>query len=169
MIVIPGLSRPLEAVGRQVVSWDDSDSRLSVEVGGLALWAACPRCTCGSSRTHGRYRRRLADTPAFDLSVTLAVEVCRFKCINHHCPQRTFSERIEPLAGAGQRRTQRLREAQRSVDYALGGAAAARLAARLGMGTAAAQCCASCAKPAARGLPLSRLSSVSSDIRNERL
>ena len=35
MIVIPGLSRPLEAVGKHVVSWDDSHSRLSVDVGGL--------------------------------------------------------------------------------------------------------------------------------------
>ena len=135
MIVIPGLSRPLEAVGKHVVSWDDSDSRLSMEVGGLVSWAACPRCTCGSSRTHGRYRRWLADTPSFGLPVTLAVEMRRFKCINRHCPQRTFSERIDPLAGAGQRRTLRLREAQRSLGYALGGAAAARLAARLGMRT----------------------------------
>ena len=47
----------------------------------------------------------------FGMPVTLTVEVRRFKCVNRHCLQRTFSERIAPLAGAGQRRTQRRREA----------------------------------------------------------
>lgn len=42
MVIIPGLSRPLEAVGKHVVSWDDSDDRLAVEVGGVVAWATCP-------------------------------------------------------------------------------------------------------------------------------
>jgi transposase len=65
--------------------------------------------------------------------VTLAVEVRRFKCVNPGCTRRTFTERIETLMAAGQRRTQRLVEAVRSLGYALGGEAVARLAARLGM------------------------------------
>ena len=66
--------------------------------------------------------------------MTFAVEVRRFKCVNPPgCPRRTFSERVETLVAAGQRRTLRLVEAVRSLGYALGGEAAVRLAARLGM------------------------------------
>jgi transposase len=133
MVVIPGLSSLLEAVGKHVSSWDDSSSRLVVDAGNLVQSAACPRCTCSSSRLHGRYRRWVADCPTFGQPVTLAVEVRRFKCVNTGCPRRTFSERVETLVAAGQRRTLRLVEAVRSLGYALGGEAAARLAARLGM------------------------------------
>ncbi|MDZ5460914.1 ISL3 family transposase [Azohydromonas lata] len=133
MVVIPGLSSLLEAVGKHVSSWDDSGSRLVVDAGSLVQSAVCPRCICSSSRLHGRYRRWAADCPSFGQAVTLAVEVRRFKCVNPGCTRRTFTERIETLVAAGQRRTQRLVEAVRSLGYALGGEAAARLAARLGM------------------------------------
>ena len=63
----------------------------------------------------------------------LAVEIRRFKCVNRCCPQRTFSEQLDPLAIAGQRRTLRLTKAVRLLGYALGGEAAARLAGQLGM------------------------------------
>ena len=133
MVVIPGLSRPLEAVGKHVISWDDGGSRLVVETCSVVRSATCPRCACGSPRPHGRFRRRVADCPSFGQPVTLDVETRRFKCVNPGCPQRTFSERIETLAAAGRRRTLRLVEALLSLGYALGGEAAARLAARLGM------------------------------------
>ena len=119
--------------GKHISSWDDSGNRLAVEADSVVRWAHCPRCTCSSSRSHGRYRRRVADSPSFGASVTLAVEIRRFKCINHACPQRTFSERIETLAASGRRRTLRLAEALRSLGYALGGQAGARLATRLGI------------------------------------
>lgn len=133
MVVIPGLSSLLEAAGKHVSSWDDSGSRLVVDAGSIIKSAVCPRCTCSSSRLHGRYRRWVADCPSFGQPVTLAVEIRRFKCVNPGCPRRTFSERVETLVAAGQRRTLRLVEAVRSLGYALGGEAAARLAARLGM------------------------------------
>jgi len=94
-----------------------------------------PKCKRRSSRVHGRYWHWLSDTPSFGQPVMLAVEVRRFKCINCQCPQQALSERIDPLAAAGKRRTMRLREAQRWLGYSLGGAAAARLAGRLGMHT----------------------------------
>lgn len=133
MVVFPGLSQPLEAVGKHILSWDDGGSCLVVEAGSVVRWAACPRCACGSTRPHGRYRRWVADSPCFGQPVTLAVEIRRFKCVNSACPQRTFSERLTTLAAPGRRRTLRLAEALRSLGYALGGEAAARLAARLGM------------------------------------
>ena len=65
--------------------------------------------------------------------MALTIEVRRFKRIDYGCSQRTFSERIETLAVPGWRRTLRLAEAPRSLDYAFGGEAAARLAACLGL------------------------------------
>ncbi len=65
MVVIPGLSRPLEAVGKHITSWDDGGSRLVVETCGVVRQATCPRCACSSARSHGCYRRRVADSPCF--------------------------------------------------------------------------------------------------------
>lgn len=154
MVVMPGLSQPLEAAGKCITSWDDSGSRLVVKAGSVVRWATCPRCTCGSARPHGRYRRSIADSPSFGLPVMLTVEIRRFKCVNHSCSQRTFSERIETLATSGRRRTLRLAEALCSLGYALGDEAAARLAARLGMCISGSMIlrelrCAGCLLPAA--------------------
>ena len=73
MVVIPGLSRLLEAAGKHVTSWDDSGCRLAVEA--------------GIARSHGRFRRWVADNPCFGQPVTLAIEVRRFKCVNPGCPE----------------------------------------------------------------------------------
>lgn len=133
MVIIPGLSGPLEGVGKHVRTWNDSGSRLVVDVVGGARSATCPRCGQISSRRHGRYGRWIADCPSFGQPVTLVVEMQRFKCGNPACSQRTFSERVEALAATGRRRTTKRLEALRALGYALGGQAAARLAARLGM------------------------------------
>ena len=101
MVIIPRLSQPLAAVGKRITSWDDDGERLLVEAGSLVRRAACPRCLKKSSRLHGRYRRGVADSACFGRPVTLNVEVRRFKCVTRGCPQRTFSERIDPLAEIG--------------------------------------------------------------------
>ena len=154
MVMFPGLSQPLEAAGKQIISWDDGGGRLVVDAASIVRWAACPRCARGSARPHGRYRRCVADSPCFGQPVTLAVEIRRFKCVNPACPQRTFSERIETLAATDRRRTLRLAEELRSLGYALGGEAAARLAARPGIcisGPTSAARTASCRLSAASG------------------
>jgi DNA-binding NarL/FixJ family response regulator len=133
MTVIPGLYLPLKAVGKHVQGCDESGDRQRVEVSGAIRRAACPSCLRRSSQVHGRYQRQLGDLPSFGLRATLSVNVRRFKCVNPNCARRTFSEPLDPLAAPSQRRTQRLSEALRSLGYALGGSAAARLAARLGM------------------------------------
>jgi transposase len=133
MTVIPGLSRPLKTVGKHVGGWNEGDDRLWVDASGSVRSAACPSCSRRSSRVHGSYRRRLDDRPCFGQRVTISVEVRRFKCVNPKCSQRTVTERLDALAAPSQRRTQRLNESLRSLGYALGGSAAARLAARLGM------------------------------------
>ena len=133
MTGIPGLSPLLHAAGKRVEGWHDGAGHLRVDARTSVRTAACPCCAQPSSRTHGCYRRQLADQPCFGLRVLIGVEVRRFKCVNPSCPQRTFAEQPDPLAAPRHRRRRRMNEAVCSLDYALGGSAAARLAARLGM------------------------------------
>ena len=127
MIVIPGLSQPLKAAGKRITSWAEDSDGLTVEADSTVRGATCPSCSERSCRLHGHYRRGLADNPSFGMPVRLDVEMRRFKCGNHHCAQRTFSERIDCLAAVRRRRTLRLMQ----------GGAGARLRARWpGGGTA---------------------------------
>ena len=135
MIVIPGLTRPLKNVGKRIDDWRESDDRLWVEASGSARVAACPSCQRRSSQQHGSYKRLVDDRPCFGKRVSIAVKIRRFKCVNSNCTQRTFAERLDPLAASSQRRTRRLNDSLLSLGYALGGAAAARLAGKLGMNT----------------------------------
>ncbi|MBK7237582.1 MAG: hypothetical protein IPI02_18895 [Sterolibacteriaceae bacterium] len=82
---------------------------------------------------HGRYIRKVAERACVTQPVALFVEVRRFKCINAKCPRRTFVEALGSLAEPYQRRTTVLAQALRAFGYALGGAAASRLTAQLGM------------------------------------
>lgn len=133
MIVIPGLTSSLAGVGKRIIEWHEENERLFVEATSSTRWAECPKCSRRSDQVHGRYHRQLDDQPCFGHPVTISIEVRRFKCGNANCKQRTFSERLGTFASTGHRRTRGFNEALRSLGYALGGAAAARLAARLGM------------------------------------
>jgi len=133
MVIIPGLSQPLKAAGKRITSWAEDSGGLTVEANSTVRGATCPGCSQKSSRLHGHYWRAIAESPCFNAPVRLSVEMRRFKCVNRCCRQRTFSERIEPLAVPRQRRTLRLMQGVRALGYALGGQAAARLGAKLGM------------------------------------
>ena len=135
MVVIPGLSESLSAVGKRIVRFDTTEALLSVEAASSARRARCPTCSHGSSRRHGQYRRRLSAQPCMGQSVSLSVEVRRFKCVNPQCLQTTFVEQIEAFARPKQRRTVGLNGAWCAMAQALGGSAAARLSAKLGMPT----------------------------------
>ena len=81
-IVISGLLRSLHTGGKHVVSFDETDGRLFVEVSTVVQRANCPKCERRSSRVHGRYWRWLSDTPSFGRPVMLAVEMRRFKWVS---------------------------------------------------------------------------------------
>jgi transposase len=66
--------------------------------------------------------------------VCLRLRVRKFFCDEASCSQRIFAERLEAVAGAYARRTDRQREALEWIALALGGEAGARLAAELGLG-----------------------------------
>lgn len=93
----------------------------------------CPVCRMPSHRRHGHVERTLADLPWQGRPVRLRVRLRRLACRNPACPRRTFSERPPDVARPHARRSERLREVQRHLGLALGGAPAARLAQRLAM------------------------------------
>ncbi len=99
--------------------------------------ATCPGCGVPSSRIHGRYRRRLHDLAAGGRPVVIDLRVCRFVCGEAACGLKTFAERVPVLASGRQRRTPLLRRLLDLLAVALGGRAASRLAAALGVAATA--------------------------------
>jgi transposase len=124
MVVVPGLSELLGAVGKRISRFDTTDALLSVQVTSSVRRALCPTCSRGSSRRHGQYRRHLKARPCLGRSVMSHVQVRRFKCCNPKCPRMTFVEPIEALAPAKQRRTVGFSVASCTIAQALGGSAA---------------------------------------------
>src|SRR5512139_3304283 len=93
----------------------------------------CPRCNKSSARTHGRYRRRLADAAIGGCSVVIDLLVRRFKCVSPACPAVTFAEQVPGLTHPHARRTPVLQHQLVQVAVALAARPAARLAGRLGV------------------------------------
>jgi transposase len=100
-------------------------------VASTAPTAACHRCGRDSDRVHSRYTRTLRDLAIGPHTVTLQVQVRRFRCRNRACPQATFAERFPKLGAVRARRTYGQQAALEEVGLALGGAAGARLAKRV--------------------------------------
>jgi transposase len=95
--------------------------------------ARCPWCNQLSSRVHSRYHRTLSDLPWAGRLVCFQITVRKFYCANHRCSRKVFAERLEGVAKAYSRCTNREREALEAIAFALGGEAGARLATRLGL------------------------------------
>ncbi|MDM0053750.1 ISL3 family transposase [Variovorax sp. J22R115] len=134
---IGAIDRVLARVGKRVVGCIERQGSLVVQARSIVRAAPCPACRCWSGRLHGSYFRRLAERPVLDEQVVLSVETRRFKCLNADCARRTFAEDIHALAGRHQRRTRSHARALHALGHALGGEAATRLAAELGLSTGA--------------------------------
>ena len=138
MASVDGLvDRVLAQVGKRVVGCVERRGKLLVQARSTVRAAPCPTCRCWSGRLHGSYHRHLGERPILDKQVVLCVEMRRFKCMHAECPRRTFAEDIYALAGRHQRRTRSQARSLQALARALGGEAAARLAAELGLGTSA--------------------------------
>ena len=124
----------LAQVGKRVDHCIHRNGALHVQAHSIVRVAPCPSCRRRSRRPHACYWRRLAERPILDKPLVLSVEIRRFKCMNPECSRRTFSEDIHALAGRHQRRTRSHAKALLALAHALGGEAAARLAAELGLG-----------------------------------
>ncbi|HEY4387866.1 MAG TPA: transposase family protein [Ktedonobacteraceae bacterium] len=88
--------------------------------------ACCPLCGQSTTRVHSHYTRHLQDLPWSELPVRVRVQVRRFFCQNPACPRKIFTEPLADLTERYARRTNRLREAQLTMGWALGGEAGAR-------------------------------------------
>jgi transposase len=80
MLIIPGLSESLGAVGKRIIRTQTTDTSLSVETESLIRCATCPSCSFSSSRVHGQYQRTVRSQPWMGRSVYLIVQVRRFAC-----------------------------------------------------------------------------------------
>ncbi len=78
---------------------------------------------------------RLADVPWGGIPVRLCVIGASIPLPESTCPQRIFAERLDDIAHAFARRTDRLSAALELIGFALGGEAGARLADNLGFVT----------------------------------
>lgn len=97
--------------------------------------ALCPSCDHPSDYIHSRYTRRVLDLPIFDHTVTFRLTARKFFCRNTECSQSVFCERLDDLLSARARTTDRLTQTHRSLGFALGGEAGARMANQLSMPT----------------------------------
>ena len=129
--------RVLAQVGKQVVRCVERHGEILVDERSIVRCAPCPDCRSWSRRRHASYTRRLAERPVLDKRIEFRIEIHRFKCSTIGCPRSTFSKDIRGLAGRHQRRTRSHTRALNALGYALGGAAAARLATELGLRTSA--------------------------------
>jgi transposase len=107
--------------------------RVAIMAEPRSVTADCSQRHLPSHRVHSRYPRRLADLPWQGRAVIITVMARRFRCGGANCPRKVFVERLPTIAAPHARRTARLAEIQRHVGLALGGAAGARLAHRLGL------------------------------------
>lgn len=95
--------------------------------------ANCPDCAQPSTRVHSRYVRRPKDVPWATIQVQWHLQVRRFRCLTPDCPRKLFTERLPAFVQPSARRTERLTKSLAEIALALGGAAGARLSAKLGM------------------------------------
>lgn len=130
---------PMELLGAPAGSRLDhcalGDDSLTIVLATTAPTAVCPLCGSETSGVHSRYTRRLDDLPGFGRAVRLDITVRRFFCPAIKCPRRIFAERLPGFAARYARTTNRLRQSHKSIGFALGGEAGARLANRLSMAT----------------------------------
>jgi zinc-finger of transposase IS204/IS1001/IS1096/IS1165 len=74
-----------------------------------------------SSRTHGGYRRTLADLPLAGRPVRIVVQVRRFKCVEQSCAAVTFAEQMPGLTSPYARYTLPLQRQLEALGLALAG------------------------------------------------
>ncbi|MCG5214713.1 ISL3 family transposase [Streptosporangium sp. KLBMP 9127] len=112
--------------------------RVEQTAGGVWIWArtrsvavTCPGCGSSSSRTHSRYRRRLADTAVGGREATIVLQVRRLFCDEMPCDRKTFAEQVPGPTVRHGRKTPLLVEFLRNIAVAVAGRAGARLAGAL--------------------------------------
>lgn len=106
---------------------------LAITAYATATTAACPSCQHLSHRVHSYYIRTPQDLPVSGQRVLLVLQVRRFRCLNQHCPQQTFAERLPKVVLKHARQTTRLGGILDALAFALSAQAGERLAKQMGM------------------------------------
>jgi transposase len=122
-------------VGSRLVRTDFDGMTLTLGIATTHPNASCPSCGGESRRVHSRYKRQLAEEPAFGRRVRLQMTVRRFLCPDSRCPRQIFVEPLDGFAAKHARTTTRLAQAHLAIGLALGGEAGARLAGKTAMPT----------------------------------
>ncbi|WP_420793543.1 transposase family protein [Roseinatronobacter alkalisoli] len=91
-----------------VQSVERRDSGGWIVSGSLTPNGICPDSGLQSRRRHGWRHRRLQDFPAHGDRVTIALQVCRWRCLASACPRRTFSDHVLSIARPFARGTSRV-------------------------------------------------------------
>jgi transposase len=73
------------------------DDGVVIEARAAGNDAECPGCGTRSGRVHGRYQRRLADTPLAGRPAVIRLLVRRFVCAEPGCDRSTFAEQVTGL------------------------------------------------------------------------
>src|ERR1700679_1974009 len=83
--------------------------------------ALCPDCGVTSHSRHSRYWRKLRDLPLQGASVTLKVQLGRWRCRSRQCLRQIFTERVTGVLLPHSQQSMRLSEVHQLVGRALGG------------------------------------------------
>jgi len=110
-----------------------NDDRIEIYAQVNESTAKCPNCQEVSDKTHSQYLRHPHDLPCMGHRVQLHLTVRRFFCHNNQCPRLTFAESLPQFLNYKARRTQRLRQQQLAVAFAVSGEEGRRLLQALGM------------------------------------
>jgi transposase len=125
MVIFPDLS---DGMVEQVQIADDE---ITVTLRAASPTATCPCCGTAAKRVQSRYTRHLHDLPSGERAVHLLMEVRRFFCPKATCRRKIFAERFPLLALPHAQRTIRLQQTLRTLGFALGGQAGARVSKQL--------------------------------------
>src|ERR1700739_1491697 len=121
---------PAEVQVERLIAQADNIVFVLSAVRGTGVGPGCPQ---PSSRIHSYYERRLGDLPWNGVPVRIRLRTRRFFCSTPTCTHHIFTERLPETTAAHARRPRRMEHALRWLGLALGGAAGARTAQRLGL------------------------------------
>jgi transposase len=116
-----------------ILRWRIRPTALQIAVASRASGVRCPACQAASTSAHSHYTRTVLDVPVGGRSVTLVVQVRRFRCRNPACSRKTFAEDFAPLVRRYGRRTIVLQELLDDIGVTVGARPGARFAGRHGL------------------------------------
>jgi hypothetical protein len=121
--------------GCEITAVSPSAHGLTLTAPTTASTTPCPRCGLSSLRIHSYYTRRPPALPLWDAAVRLVRLVRRCRCLNATCTVQTCAARLAQVVQPAAQRPVRWTPVLQHVRRALGGAAGARLGAKLHVST----------------------------------